>query len=248
MLGIRMLAAAAMLALAASGAAAQTAPGRPMPLLQILQAPAQATPQHHHQTIHKAARRTAKKTRFAGRSVAKRRHVLAKAEPSPPPVLQAPQATAATGWPAPNAAAAATVPASAWPNAAPVADAGGVEPGTASTDAGLSEIVVDGQTVQVASPGSINDIDRAAGQPTAAGDATAKGKIATASPALASAPATMAAAPPADPVGSASWIAKLLAALGGAVAAGSAAWFMIGSSPQRPYREADDFQDTASDG
>jgi hypothetical protein len=38
-----------------------------------------------------------------------------------------------------------------------------------------------------------------------------------------------------SPVGSASWFAQVLAALGGAVAAGSAAWFLIGSAPQRTY-------------
>ena len=36
-------------------------------------------------------------------------------------------------------------------------------------------------------------------------------------------------------VGSVSWILEVLAALGGAVTAGSVAWFLIGSSPQRTY-------------
>jgi hypothetical protein len=36
-------------------------------------------------------------------------------------------------------------------------------------------------------------------------------------------------------VGSASWIAQVLAALGGAIAAGAVAWFLIGSGPQRMY-------------
>jgi hypothetical protein len=36
-------------------------------------------------------------------------------------------------------------------------------------------------------------------------------------------------------VGSASWIAQVLAALGGAIAAGSVAWFWIGASPRRMY-------------
>ncbi len=39
----------------------------------------------------------------------------------------------------------------------------------------------------------------------------------------------------AGPVGSASWIAQVLAALGGAVAAGAVAWFLIGSGPLRTY-------------
>ena len=36
-------------------------------------------------------------------------------------------------------------------------------------------------------------------------------------------------------MGSASWIAQVLAALGGAVAAGTVAWFLIGGGPQRMY-------------
>jgi len=36
-------------------------------------------------------------------------------------------------------------------------------------------------------------------------------------------------------VGSASWIAQVLAALGGAIAAGTVAWFLIGAGPVRTY-------------
>jgi hypothetical protein len=36
-------------------------------------------------------------------------------------------------------------------------------------------------------------------------------------------------------VGGASWIAQVLAALGGAVAAGAVAWFLIGGGPVRTY-------------
>jgi hypothetical protein len=36
-------------------------------------------------------------------------------------------------------------------------------------------------------------------------------------------------------VGSTSWILQVMAALGGAVAAGSVAWFLIGAAPQRTY-------------
>jgi len=38
-----------------------------------------------------------------------------------------------------------------------------------------------------------------------------------------------------SPVGSASWIAQLLAALGGAIAAGLVAWFLIRPAPRRHY-------------
>jgi hypothetical protein len=37
------------------------------------------------------------------------------------------------------------------------------------------------------------------------------------------------------PVGSASWIAQLLAALGGAIAAGAVAWFLIRPTPERNF-------------
>ena len=39
----------------------------------------------------------------------------------------------------------------------------------------------------------------------------------------------------AQAVGSASWIAQLLAALGGAIAAGAVAWFLIRPAPERNY-------------
>ena len=41
--------------------------------------------------------------------------------------------------------------------------------------------------------------------------------------------------PPALAVGSPGWIAQVMAALAGAVAAGTIAWFLIGSAPQRTY-------------
>jgi hypothetical protein len=53
--------------------------------------------------------------------------------------------------------------------------------------------------------------------------------------AAANASAANATAQSASPVGSASWIAQVLAALGGAVAAGTVAWFLIGSGPVRTY-------------
>jgi hypothetical protein len=40
------------------------------------------------------------------------------------------------------------------------------------------------------------------------------------------------AAPSSSPIGSASWIAQVLAALGGAMAAATVAWFLVGAGPQ----------------
>jgi hypothetical protein len=52
------------------------------------------------------------------------------------------------------------------------------------------------------------------------------------------------AAPPKSSIGSASWIMQIMAALGGAAAAGSAAWFLIGSASPRiklsEWQEADE--------
>jgi hypothetical protein len=248
---IRIAAAGAMLAVTVSGAAAQTAPGKPLPLLQIVEAPAKVTPNHHLQRPHKAATRIAKKPKFAWRARTRSRHTLARVDQRPAPAQPVPETPAANIQPAPS-----TVPADAvstyvqpQPDASPVAGIVGTESLPASiappSDAALSAIVVDGQTVQVASPDELNDIDRDADKPMAAEDATLQSNstpapaapTASAAPAAPAAPVTMTAAAPhaATPVGSASWIAKLLAALGGAVAAGSAAWFMIGSAPPRIY-------------
>jgi len=266
MLSIRIAAAGAIVAIAvggAGGAAAQTAPGSPMPLLQILKAPTEAAPKaptkatanHHLQRPHISAARIAKKAKFAWKARTRARHILARVDQRPAPAQPAPQTPAADVEPTPNTAPALAVSTNgSQPDGSPVAAGDvGVEPAPGAIspppDDGLRAIVVDGQTVQVASPNEVNDIDRDADMSTAPEDAALKGDFSafapaapaepTASAALAgpTAPATMAAAAPqaVSPIGSASWIAKLLAALGGAIAAGSAAWFLIGSAPPRIY-------------
>jgi hypothetical protein len=98
-----------------------------------------------------------------------------------------------------------------------------------------SEFVVGGQTVQIGSPDQLNEIDLAAkddAAPTAAANPQPVKDVAEA--AAKSDFANAAAAPPSE-IGSTAWLLQVLAALGGAVAAGSAAWFMIGSAPQRMY-------------
>jgi hypothetical protein len=125
-------------------------------------------------------------------------------------------------------------------------------------------VVVGGQTVQVATADQVNEMDLAADnspritqpttqptiQPTesteppsdrsdlaAAADAMAKAMpasqaVSTPAPAAASQTASD---QNASTVGSASWIAQALAALGGAIAAGTVAWFLIGAGPVRTY-------------
>lgn len=139
------------------------------------------------------------------------------------------------------ALAAAESPAQTAPaNVAPVADATSAAviaaapaPATAQSnnDPNPSAVVVNGQTVQVDPADHVNAMDLAAGKAPPA--ATPDDRTDTAP-----APQTVLAAPlhrDADPVGSASWIAQVLAALGGALAAGTVAWFLIGSGPTRMY-------------
>ena len=121
-----------------------------------------------------------------------------------------------------------------------------------------NELVVAGQTVQLAAPNEVNELDLAANDAQSAGQRTsaqptrrrrvpAKNEVAEATSKSDSLLARAATAVrdqlasqvvsqvSGNQVGSASWIAQVLAALGGAVAAGSAAWFLIGVTPQRTY-------------
>jgi hypothetical protein len=96
--------------------------------------------------------------------------------------------------------------------------------------------VIDGQTVRVASPDDANEIDLAIEQGAlpAAAPAVKAANTETAAPADKSDSAAAAVSQtPSSKVGSASWLMQVMAALGAAVAAGSVAWFLIGSAPQR---------------
>ncbi len=110
----------------------------------------------------------------------------------------------------------------------------------------MNAIVVDGQTVPIASPDEVNTMDLAV-------ENGAAPKTDTVTPNATSAPTLIAQANAAptvrtayaapiskdqastSPVGSATWIVEVLAALGGALTAGVVAWFLIGSGPQRMY-------------
>lgn len=77
----------------------------------------------------------------------------------------------------------------------------------------------------------------AAAQPAAPAPAPVATKTASAvaAPVPAAHALVSATAQPRSPVGSASWIAHLLAALGGALTAGVVAWFLIRPTPERTY-------------
>jgi hypothetical protein len=204
----------------ATGALAQTAtdsaPGKPLQLVQNIKPASKAVATKSTKTAAKAASKT-KATRH--RTFAQR-----KRAPAPAQIAQGPADARSTAPALPFAGAAAVAALSLLP-----------------AETMPSELVVGGQTVQFGSPEKLNEIDLAAKDDIASAgaanpqpgndvaEAAAKSDLANAPPqSLANT-----AAP--SEIGSTAWLLQVLAALGGAVAAGSAAWLLIGSAPQRMY-------------
>ena len=214
MLRIRIFAAAAALVLTAllsQAAAAQTSAGKPLALLAGLKPPHETKAVVAHHKIHKRIAARKSRTRLP---TGKRQELAA--QPAEP---QAPALSMTTAPPADSAPAADSVP-----------------PPDAAQNENSNQIVVAGQTVQIAAPDQANAIDLAADDHHDSASAVLRGDRADAADAAAT--PTVLAAPVHEQnnaVGSASWIAQVLAALGGAIAAGTVAWFLIGSGPQRTY-------------
>jgi hypothetical protein len=240
-----------VLAAALGGAKAQTTAGRPLPLLQIDHA---KTAVHAR---HKAVARIAR-TKFADKPTPRHlaRRVQARTRiadagrdlPAPPatPPRAAPQSDSQPTWPAP-AADNVAVPTGSSP-------AGGVTPvasAAAPTATVVTEPVVDtdpngilngGHAVPAALPVPVTPAASApkpqppAAQPAAA-NASPQLKVAAAASvapqttvrAMLFKPSTP------SPVGSVSWLTHVLAALGGAIAAGAVAWLLIRPAPERTY-------------
>jgi len=221
---IRFIAAGALVSvITVSGALAQsttsTGTGKPIQLLQILTQPDKAKTKVHAKRVIKiknARNRTGKR-----RSLGARERSIHVAEAAKAAV---PAAAPSTVWPDPTLAAPANfVTAEPAPQPAPGA-----------AESMPNELVVGGQTVRLVAADDANEIDRAADAQTAPPAAATPSVIAAAQPAADI--ATVARAhEETSHTGNASWIAQVLAALGGAVAAGSAAWFLMGSTPQRTY-------------
>jgi hypothetical protein len=249
MSSIRIAAAGAALLLLsglnASGAAAQTATdqatGQPLQLLRWLHLTSQA----NKPATRPRAKLAERKTIRAAAAFAKHRRLPAETAEATPP---------ATTWPAVNPIAPmeTTITTTTLVPAPPT----GLTPGVPVPN----ELVVAGQTVQLASPDEVNELDIAANdtQPPAsnvgptdtaspvpamneAAEASSKSDSLIAAPQQPSASqvssqiSSQVSSHAGSQVGTASWIAQVLAALGGAVAAGSAAWFLIGVTPQRTY-------------
>ena len=151
MLSLRIVAASAVLLIGIGAAGAQTAtdsaPGKPISLTPTVQ-PAKAKTKLHTKPAPKIARKSHRKAHHtvAAAKPAESRAKVAKAADTAP---------AAIAWPPlPQApASAADVPAST-----PVS-AFASEP---AAQPHLSEMVVDGQTVHIASPDDVNELDLAA--------------------------------------------------------------------------------------
>jgi hypothetical protein len=155
--------------------------------------------------------------------------VAASAFAEEPPAQAAPDAPPTRDWSAVNSAPAAN-------SVAAMASDTTVAPLPESTppgvDAGSNPTAVKIQTVKITAPDQADARDQTVDHAAAAA-ATPSDYSAAAPPQQ-----TALAAPvhrDESAVGSASWIAQVLAALGGAVAAGAVAWFLIGAGPLRTY-------------
>ena len=217
----------------AGSALAQTGDqaGPPLKLLAGLPPPRDAKAHEgrsgiHARIAHKnhktATKRLAARPKLAG----KRHRKLAAAQADPPPAQATPIAPPVNAWSAADAAARV--------------DAAGAAPKTAPADKAPqpNAVSVGGQTVQVESSNQINELDLAADNDNSATAGAAPSESTDAAApvqAVLAAPVNQDASQNTDTVGRASWIAQVLAAFGGAVAAGAVAWFLIGSGPVRIY-------------
>lgn len=235
-------------ALTVGAAAAQTTgsepAGQPLALLAGLRPP-HATTTHelhahrtktmsHAGTANGASKKTAAATRMKRTALAGN---TGRTVAAPPPAANLPVQTASDALPENSAQTPQTAPPqTALPSLAAAADnalAPAPDAVAADSQPVSGSVVVDGQTVEVAPPDQVNAIDLAADDHR---DAAAM--VADHDDAAAPAVRTVLAAPARQypgAVGSVSWMAQILAALGGAVAAGAVAWFLIGSGPQRMY-------------
>lgn len=206
-----------------SGALAQTASnetaGKRVLVLQILEPSAAKAPPDARSTRAKPVT----KNNVASRSRIRHVRLAGKNRPAPP---QAPASEEV--WPAADAAAAPPTP---------------LQPPAPPAAAQLGEFA-GGHAIQVASLGEVNEIDLPANVALLQANGAPPNGVAEshqpmrdiADAASKSDFAKVVVAQQRDgDVGSTSWILQVLAALGGAVTAGSVAWFLIGSTPQRTY-------------
>jgi hypothetical protein len=229
------------LAVTLGSAAAQyeaTGPvGKPLPLLQFTQHKVKTrVPPHPKLAVMAAKKKKVFREKIAKHLAAKPHRVIAETRPAPAPAKVASDAmpentSPMNSWPTASAATADTMPTPAPDRPSPLVT---TEP---TVNADPDQIVTGGHSVQAALPTGLDQAAPPAG-PVKAQVETA----ATASAAPAPAVHAMVVrvepqnASSQDPIGSASWIEHVLAALGGAITAGAVAWFLIVKpAPERSY-------------
>jgi hypothetical protein len=268
MLSHRIVPASAVLLAVTIGSAAaqqqtrdQPSAGKPLQLLQF--APRQAgAPLHPHARVAEKLAKHAEVKRHIAKTIVAKHHKIfaaihshavrppkmAEAAPAPEPAQPTPAAPPAAIWPAVNAAA---PPVIAMPAQA-------AAPQNVTTEQVISDapddIAANGQISQAALPAQPNDsaaephaapVDTPAPAQSAAPEPAAPAQNAASEPVVR---AMVATPDPAEsnagsPVGSASWMMQVLAALGGAVAAGAVAWFLILRGRREP-EDAEFFSNT----
>jgi hypothetical protein len=243
---------------AITGAVAQTAspdtPGKPLQLLRIIEAPARPKPVAHNR-IHAALHRAVAMKNL-------RRHTVvaeAKVEQSEPTVQDAaPPAVSAedtdtsspTTFAAADAAAAAA-PTPGAPAIGPLVVGNQLVDVASQADVNALDLAADksasgpvNASASDATPAEATLSDRVAAlsaEPTpqsasvSAPTAAVVSETASKTDFFKTAAATPAPEATRLAVGSPGWIAQVLAALAGAVAAGAIAWFLIGSTPRQSY-------------
>jgi hypothetical protein len=216
---------AVLLGAAIASAAAQVATepvGRPLQLLQFVKPNGKTKLPVHHKVVANERKPVAK---LEHKPVAQRhteRRIARRVIVAPPKAVaaapQAPVTTAAATPPVTNEAVVETDP---------------------------NQIVASGHNMQPASPDQVNAVDPAADNHEQTANEQTPNRQApnTATAAAPAAPQPAATAivaravvekpEPPSPVGSASWIGQVLAALGGALTAGVVAWFLIWPAPIR---------------
>ena len=255
MLSHRIIGASAVLLAVTIGSAAaqeqtreQASAGKPLQLLQFARHQA-GTPLHHHaRTVEQFAKHAEVKRHIATKTAVKHHkmfaavhshavhpHRVAEAAPVPEVAQAKPAAPPASMWPAVDAATSGSIAVPA-PPAAPQ----NVKTEPVLTDA-LNAIATGGQVAQAAQAALPPEESEpaVAADPHPAAAEPAPGNNAAAEPAI----RAMMVRPAAEdsdaksPVGSASWLLQVLAALGGALTAGVVAWFLILRSRSQPQYE-----------
>lgn len=227
----------------------QTSAGKPLQLLQFARQEARhetKAPLHPRaRTVEKLAKHAEVNRHIAKKTVAKHHkmfaavhshavhsHRVAEAALAPAAARPTPAAPQPSMWPAVNAATPGSI---AVP--VPAAAAENVKTEQVVSDA-PDAIVTDGKVAQAAPLPEANPPELAA-DPHPAASEPAPANSAAAAPVVRAMMATPAAADSdvKNPVGSASWLLQVLAALGGALAAGAVAWFLILRGRSEPADE-----------